>query len=217
MFLKGPAIQPMLWTETVETTIDFCLWVLLADGLRVPPFDAHPGGSGQLQAAGLTAAGWRAWLERVVIAQAGLSQEVRDIGDLTTMTADDKSILVRQFERSRPPNAWNGHDAVADRLRSLWVEYQPEGEAWRRQTRDEGGTADLTSRDRGRLWREVDLARTSGRTLTTYLVRYPAAVVDALPPDTLIVAPGPEPDVQGYVRLLRRGIARLEVDARADG
>jgi hypothetical protein len=200
----------LTWNQAAELEIDFCVWVLLADGLRVPPFDAHPGGSGHLQAAGLTTSGWRAWLERVLLAQAALSQQVRDIGDLTMMTAEDKSVLVRLFERSRPPNAWNGHDAVADRLRSLWVEYQPEGEAWRRQARDEGGIADLTSSDRGRLWRVVDLERTSGRTLTTYLVRYPAAVVDVLPPDSLVVALGPEPDVQGYLRLLRRGIARLE-------
>lgn len=35
--------------------IDFCIWVLETDGLRVPPFDQHPEGNKALRTRGLEA------------------------------------------------------------------------------------------------------------------------------------------------------------------
>src|SRR5690349_16451644 len=48
-----------------QPTVDFCLWILQVDGLRVPPFDQHPDGDGSLRAVGLTAEDWQSWLLRV--------------------------------------------------------------------------------------------------------------------------------------------------------
>ena len=52
--------------DFLEPSLDFCLWVLQVDGLRVPPFDQHPDGDGSLRAIGLTAENWQAWFLRVI-------------------------------------------------------------------------------------------------------------------------------------------------------
>lgn len=49
--------------------IDFCIWVLELDGLRVAPFDQHPPGNMLLQARGLNVLTWQAWFEKVVTLQ----------------------------------------------------------------------------------------------------------------------------------------------------
>lgn len=46
--------------------VDFCLWALQVDGLRVPPFDQHPDGDGSLRTLGLTADDWQVWLLRTL-------------------------------------------------------------------------------------------------------------------------------------------------------
>ena len=201
--------RPLVWSEAIYVEVDFCVWVLLRDGLLVPPFDSHPDGSGELRAAGLTAPGWRAWMELVIAAQDDLSQRVRDIGDLPG-TARDATGLADHLDRALPPNVWSGADAVGERLRALWIEYQPEGETWRRDVIEAGGPVDLSPRDRRRLWGTMDLERTAGRSLATYFVRYPAPVAAPLPPDILVVALGQKPNVEAYGRLLRQGIADLE-------
>ena len=206
-----------VWIEDAASEIDFCVWVLIADGLRVPPFDAHPPGSGELRAAGLTAPEWQAWFRRVVAAQRALSQRVRAAGDLSRLTPGDKVILARELDAARPDNAWTGAQAVRERLGPLWATYEPEGEVWRRQVSDSNGPVDLNPRDRGRLWRAVDHDRRAGGTLITYLVRYSAPVVDVHLPDTLVVTLGHERTADGYLRLLRTGIERLEHAERAFG
>ncbi|MBL1203132.1 MAG: hypothetical protein FWK04_29695 [Nostoc sp. GBBB01] len=47
--------------------IDFALWVLLQDGLQVPPFDRHTGGNQILQSLGMTQANWYSWFKRILI------------------------------------------------------------------------------------------------------------------------------------------------------
>ena len=193
-----------------EPEIDFCVWVLLADGLRVPPFDAHPEGSSELRALGMDAVGWRDWLERVVGACAARSRHVGAMVDLERRAADGRLTVAGLHERAQPANPWDGSDAVRGRLRTLWTAYEPGSDAWRRQVAALGGPVRLTSRDRGRLWHVVDRERTSGGTLRTSFVRYPEPVVAIVEPDRLIVALGRRPSVETCLRLLVTGIARLE-------
>lgn len=47
--------------------IDFALWILVQDGLHVPPFDKHTGGNEVLQSLGMTPLCWNDWLRRIVI------------------------------------------------------------------------------------------------------------------------------------------------------
>ncbi|MBE9053665.1 hypothetical protein IQ243_25345 [Nostocales cyanobacterium LEGE 11386] len=49
--------------------VDFCIWVLKIDGLRVPPFDQHSDGNRILQDKGLDVESWQSWLAKVVATQ----------------------------------------------------------------------------------------------------------------------------------------------------
>lgn len=57
---------PWLFHDRFDMMVDFCSWVLEADGLHAAPFDSHTGGDGTLQAAGLDAASWQAWTHEVI-------------------------------------------------------------------------------------------------------------------------------------------------------
>ena len=50
-----------------SSCIDFAFWVLLQDGLQVPPFDKHTGGNQILQSLGMTQESWHEWLRRILI------------------------------------------------------------------------------------------------------------------------------------------------------
>jgi hypothetical protein len=58
---QGTPSDDWLFHFDFSSLVDFCVWVLEWDGLHVPPFDHHAGGTGDLRAAGLTAAGWWKW------------------------------------------------------------------------------------------------------------------------------------------------------------
>ncbi|MBN4003576.1 hypothetical protein [Nostoc sp. LPT] len=47
--------------------IDFALWVLVQDGLQVPPFDKHTDGNQILQSLGMTPKSWYEWLKLILI------------------------------------------------------------------------------------------------------------------------------------------------------
>lgn len=68
IFRVSPTLTPTLSVGFNEA-IDFCIWVLEYDRLRVPPFTHHVQGVGLLQQQGLTAEIWQAWFERVVRSQ----------------------------------------------------------------------------------------------------------------------------------------------------
>ena len=55
--------------QSFNPYVDFCIWVLEIDGLRVPPFDQHPEGNRILQNQGLNADSWQKWLTTVVALQ----------------------------------------------------------------------------------------------------------------------------------------------------
>ncbi len=91
-----------------DPDLDFCVWVLERDGLRVAPFDRHADGDGSLRAAGLAPEAWRAWLGRVNAA----GDEYKRL-----MAGDD-------WPPSPEPAAlWDGAPAVGVRLAELATEY----------------------------------------------------------------------------------------------
>jgi hypothetical protein len=55
-----------LFYNSFVLKIDFCIWVLLLDGLSVPPFTQHPKGNRMLQTLGFDSESWIAWMQRVV-------------------------------------------------------------------------------------------------------------------------------------------------------
>ncbi|MEM8544663.1 MAG: hypothetical protein AAGF66_11825 [Cyanobacteria bacterium P01_H01_bin.119] len=54
-------------STNTDPMVDFCVWVLESDGLKVAPFDQHPDGDGSLRAVGLTAHDWQSWLRRICL------------------------------------------------------------------------------------------------------------------------------------------------------
>lgn len=65
MFRLGTE-NPWFCSAATDRDVDFCIWVLEADGLRVPPFEYHTGGDGNLRAAGLDRESWRSWVEGMI-------------------------------------------------------------------------------------------------------------------------------------------------------
>jgi hypothetical protein len=55
-----------LFHDIFTLKIDFCIWILLLDGLSVFPFTQHPKGNRMLQKLGLNSESWFAWMKRVV-------------------------------------------------------------------------------------------------------------------------------------------------------
>lgn len=78
------------WTLTTgdDPDISFCVWVLLRDGLRADPFNAHDDGDGRLRAVGLTADSWRGWFESIV-RTATERQELLRADSNTILSKDD--------------------------------------------------------------------------------------------------------------------------------
>lgn len=54
-------------STSTNPMVDFCVWVLEVDGLKVAPFDQHADGDCSLRTAGLTAQDWQAWLRRICL------------------------------------------------------------------------------------------------------------------------------------------------------
>lgn len=144
---------PWLFHDRFDMMVDFCFWVLEADGLHVAPFDSHTGGDGTLQAAGLDSVSWQAWTHEVigVLSQRkctwhySSAQKAKDAW--TSLQGETKSKEERQSEEFRqtlltslrqinmdllpafaaqpflPFDFWNGNPDVSKRLGELWEEY----------------------------------------------------------------------------------------------
>jgi len=99
------------WSATRDGAFGFAVWVLMDDGLRVPPFVAHSDGHGRLRAAGLSIDNWRGWvteiaarhvlLETAVLAGSSLSSEDLDARRSAAMESDpDRRRILRSNLRA---------------------------------------------------------------------------------------------------------------------
>ncbi|HET8845644.1 MAG TPA: hypothetical protein VFN35_29520 [Ktedonobacteraceae bacterium] len=106
------------YSQGFQIDIDFCIWVLTADGLHVPPFDQHEDGDGSLHSLGFTAADWREWMARVMQryheGQAQLQQK---------QGSTPHERLRRLAELHDPLRAWSGNAAIGERLAELYKKY----------------------------------------------------------------------------------------------
>lgn len=86
--------------------LHFAVWVLLEDGLQVPPFTAHPDGNQTLRAAGLQEATWRAWV--------------------TTMVekVEESHLQPNGRPHIAPVDFWAGSMEVRHALASLWTHWR---------------------------------------------------------------------------------------------
>jgi hypothetical protein len=231
--------DPWSWRETDTTHISFPVWVLLQDGLRVPPFDRHPDAEGALRAAGLDAAGWRSWLDAMVALDVRVHDAVSaahrlspdDIAELRQAAMEpDRAIRTmrrRMLERastdagshalhdalgqlSDPVAAWPGNPAVRAALSLNF-------ERWRK--RDPGkpifprlldtGEAERLGAWRHALYMEFRAMSSRPRALSVHVVPYVAPVVEAVGPVTLIIGFPGDFVEDVYEDLLRRGMRFL--------
>jgi len=110
---RADTSDPWFWSADLNAALNFCVWVLLVDGLHAPPFDRHTAHDGRLRAAGLDPTAWRAWLEAVLDAQAQLAT--------ATPRPPAPTLVHRALDA---PDLWTGAPAVTDALRALWTPYQ---------------------------------------------------------------------------------------------
>lgn len=76
--------------------IDFCIWALEKDGLRVPPFDQHPDGDRSLRSSGLSAEAWKFWLTRTALL---IDQRRHWQSDPSTLSTQEEQLLEFQQEQ----------------------------------------------------------------------------------------------------------------------
>lgn len=67
MFILGSSTPQWIIHSGFSSSVDFCIWVLEVDGLRVPLFDRHIQGNRKLQDKGMDAQSWSKWFLRVVL------------------------------------------------------------------------------------------------------------------------------------------------------
>ncbi|HEY7415197.1 MAG TPA: hypothetical protein VH593_08400, partial [Ktedonobacteraceae bacterium] len=105
--------------------LDFCLWTLEVDGLRVPPFDQHPDGDGSLRALGLTADAWQTWFLRAL----DPAQSEHDVEELQRNQAEQ---LKSSAGPPLPPPpefhyyqaSWDGSVAIKNKLNELEKQFR---------------------------------------------------------------------------------------------
>jgi hypothetical protein len=173
-------------TEEFSEAVDFCVHVLLVDGLRVAPFDQHLGGDHRLSAVGFEPMAWRAWMELVVDAATRLSASARQLGTIIAGRSGVSRVTEVEVEPVRslrsqlrhPAALYDGTPELRSELRSVWQGYM-EGPP-RIDT--------LPRKSRAAIWREVVESSKARGDMTVFLVKYPVPVVMPIPPSVCVIA-----------------------------
>ncbi len=187
------------WSYGCETSmaVDFCLWALEMDGLRVAPFDQHADGDAALRHAGLTAQAWQAWFEAVVAFQGSASRLERVDPPLGSGAGDpagatppvawpDALVCI-----SKSAELWAGAPAVGALLAQWWERYVALANG--RRARASAFLGAFAHREgRRALWQDLAPYRARLPSLKAYLVAYPARVLHPIPPASFVVALGAE-------------------------
>lgn len=168
------------WSSDVNPEVNFCVWVLITDGLLVAPFNSHPKRAGRLQVLSLTEDNWRAWLGSVVMADSDFSGSMRP----GTLRFPPELI-----ERKQHPNAlFDGGRAVKAALTELYAEYHPVGQDWKRRMVEAAGMPQrLGPREGRKLWSALQPYRRSLATLRIYVVDYAWPALLLVPPVSAVI------------------------------
>lgn len=152
--------------------VHLAVWVLVQDGLRVPPFDVHPDGDHSLRDAGLQAEDWRTWVHAMV---AAAENARKCLTALSRSSAGD------------PLETWAGPSTVAVALDRMWKRYQPL--FWE-------STAELLDEHRRMIaasthepwWSSLPEPESCEAYWTFYSVAYPRIVWYPITPSSLIIS-----------------------------
>ena len=179
--------------------IDFCVWILEVDGLRVPPFDQHSDGDGLLRTVGLDGAGWQSWLVRIVDLQLRQNEALQRLPKNRPPTSLDWKMTIIP-EAREPVAAWTGNIAVRERLATLWEQYRPVADerekAERKQSRKRH---QLEIEQKISLWQDLKPYQRRIPTLSIYMIHYGQSLNYLIPPVTLLMTfSDRQPDVAGF-------------------
>lgn len=195
------------WTAHASLTLDFCVWALQGDGLKVPPFVVHGEGDQQLRRRGMDARQWTRWLGRV--AQADRFLQVAGTAPLRKLSQMDRFAVL-------PFRLAQGNGKIRAYLEELWWAYLPEGRAWLVRRSGAGSLAKgnrpvLTPATRRRLQATFAPLRDASDCLRVMFVNYPFFVSGCLPPNVVVIGAPDEPelDQRVYTALLERGLSEL--------
>lgn len=166
--------------------VDFCVWVLETDGLRVPPFDQHLDGNGTLRAVGLTAPDWWNWF-------AGTVSSPHEAGATGSSLQPDFSPLF-------------GVQPVVDRLEALWPFYLESVSNERRAFE----RAFIQSAPYQGVWAALKPYHARLECLRLDLIAYPWRAACALPPYHLVLSiPSTSIDRKAFHAAVLHGAERL--------
>jgi hypothetical protein len=160
--------------------LDFCIWILQADGVHSIPFTAHSHHPGPLQLSGFSPELWHAWLQRVAQACDHVRTNPRLIPYSNWL---HKAVI--------PPRTWSGNAHLKALLTAYWRLYQPlrnqrkQAEHWLRER--------IRSQTFLGIWDELTPYQSQLTTLRVSLVNYSTQVAYTLPPVTLLLAIGDMP------------------------
>ena len=183
------------WTESYSIPVAFATWVLQRDGLRVPPFDAHPAGNGRLQALGLDQPTWLAWVEQIVEAEVQQTSALSTI-DLRNTGPDERRALAQVGMQGNPAARWPGGSEGQRQLETLWREFQPIGEAWAQSLTSTKRQKRISAGQQRRLWHQLKPLLDRRIALHVYPVDYVQVVALPIAPSSCVVGIG-APDRQG--------------------
>jgi hypothetical protein len=220
-----------------DPTINFCFWVLLLDGLRVPPFDQHLDGDGSLRDLGLTEASWQAWFLRVIDPQQRKQDEEQlqqqSLAEYLKMSGEpdlehlSRRMRAEQLKMSKDPPlppppeyhhyhaSWKGSMAARNRLIELQEPYKQVYHQYDRTCNSILRTL-LKEEHRSEinLYDELKPYHTRLPALAIHFVEYEYPLDYLVPPATLImtVQEG-QPDFQEFRERVLAGAAELAAQA----
>ncbi len=141
--LKEPFFS---YQSSGSLAVEFPVWLLCKDGLKVPPFSHHESDDKSLQLLGMDAALWERWFRRVVSAQnLCLSWDMKEPEILTGVGESEELMMERNrnlylwqlAQREKAMNQlgdaslsgassvsiWDGNQLIKDKLDELWEQY----------------------------------------------------------------------------------------------
>ena len=208
------------WGLTTSRPIEFCVWVLLQDGLQVRPFDIHANGHGRLRQAGMDAAGWARWFETVVNRDVEFQERLRLGVDLEPALAyeSDPPTIAEQLQMKEalraqtPPGLWSESRQVGELLDGLWDDYssQPVLRQNRPPHHPHDGEQPGTAKQWGELYGSLRELGSNLPSLHCYPVAYPALVVRKVAPMALVLTSPRQWAWERYRDALLTGVASLD-------
>ncbi len=123
----------MIWNIHGRTPLDFAIWTLTMDGIRVEGFDKHPEGTGQLRALGMGPDSWHEWVCRTIdayeawqSARHGVTESIRSSSTIGFTRSHRVVASTNEFLQPPPPpvSTWTGSKKIAKMLNKLWIEFE---------------------------------------------------------------------------------------------